>query len=81
MIPVDKQAHFYSGAALCFAIGLFFDPLWGFLAAMAAGIAKEAWDMSGHGTPDALDMMATIIGGIVAFIVFYLAGFVNLLEF
>ena len=37
--------------------------------------------MSGHGTPDALDMMATIIGGIVAFIVFYLAGFVNLLEF
>ena len=70
MIALDKQAHFFSGMALAFTVGLFSDPLWGFLAAMAAGIAKEAWDMSGRGTPDALDMMATLSGGIAAFVVF-----------
>lgn len=70
MIPIDKQAHFFSGMALAFTVGLFSDPLWGFLAAMAAGIAKEVWDMSGRGTPDALDMMATLGGGIAAFVVF-----------
>lgn len=77
MPDIDKQAHFFSGMALAFTVGLFSDPLWGFLAAMGAGIAKEAWDMSGRGTPDALDMMATIMGGITAFAVFYLAGFVS----
>ena len=70
MISLDKQAHFFSGMALAFTVGLFSDPLWGFLAAMAAGIAKEVWDMSGRGTPDALDMMATLGGGIAAFVVF-----------
>ena len=77
MPDIDKQAHFFSGMAIAFIIGLLTDPLWGFLAAMGAGIAKEAWDMSERGTPDALDMMATIMGGITAFAVFYLAGFVN----
>lgn len=69
-LPLDKQAHFFSGMALAFTVGLFFDPLWGVIAAMGAGIAKEVWDKAGHGTPDALDMMATIMGGIAAFVVF-----------
>ena len=74
-IPLDKQSHFYSGMALAFTVGLFSEPLWGFLAAMAAGILKEAWDMSGRGTPDALDMMATLGGGIAAFVVFYVEAY------
>ncbi len=70
MIPIDKQAHFYSGAALCFAVGILAAPFYGFLAAVAAGVAKEVWDKAGNGTPDALDMMATLGGGIAAFVVF-----------
>lgn len=76
MISLDKQAHFFSGMALAFTVGLFSDPLWGFLAAMAAGIAKEVWDMSGRGTPDALDMMATLSGGIAAFVMFKAAEYI-----
>ena len=59
--------------ALAFTVGLFFDPLWGVIAAMGAGIAKEAWDMSGRGTPDALDMLSTMLGGVAAFVVFQVA--------
>ena len=73
MIPIDKQAHFYSGAALCFAVGILTTPFYGFLAAVAAGVAKEVWDMSGRGTPDALDMLSTMLGGVAAFVVFQVA--------
>ena len=54
MIAVDKQAHFYSGAAPCFAVGILAAPFYGFLAAVAAGVAKEVWDKAGHGTPYAV---------------------------
>lgn len=73
MPDIDKQAHFFSGMVLAFTVGLFSDPLWGFLAAMSAGVAKEAWDMSGRGTPDALDMMSTITGGIAGFLLSFIA--------
>ena len=74
-IPLDKQAHFYSGMTLAFTVGLFNEPIWGFLAAMVVGILKEAWDMSNRGTPDALDMMAPLGGGIAAFVVFKAAEY------
>ena len=77
MIPIDKQAHFYSGAALCFAVGILTAPFYGFLAAAAVGVAKEVWDKAGHGTPDVLDMLATIGGGIAAFVVFAVSSFIN----
>ena len=70
MIPLDKQAHFYSGVALAFAIGILIDPMWGLIAAGLAGAAKEAWDRLGHGTPDWMDLAATISGGVAAFVVF-----------
>lgn len=69
-VPIDKQAHFYSGMALALTIGIFFSPFWGFLAAIVAGIAKEVWDKAGQGTPDAMDMVATMVGGVAAFAVF-----------
>ena len=69
-IPLDKQAHMFSGMALALTIGIFFSPFWGFFAAIVAGIAKEAWDKAGHGTPDAMDMIATMVGGVAAFVVF-----------
>ena len=63
MIPIDKQAHFYSGLALCLAVSLFFSPVVGLLASLAAAIAKEVWDSMGNGTLDPLDFLATAIGG------------------
>ena len=69
-LPLDKQAHFYFGAALCFAIGILIDPMWGLVAAGLAGAAKEIWDRLGNGTPDWMDLAATVLGGVVAFIVF-----------
>ncbi len=71
MPDIDKQAHFYSGMAVCFAVGLFTTPFIGMIVAIAAGMAKEAWDMGGHGTPDALDLIATSLGGFAAFLVFF----------
>lgn len=73
MPDIDKQAHFFFGMAICLSFALFTSPLIGFLVAMGAGIAKEAWDMSGRGTPDALDMMATIMGGIAGFLLSFIA--------
>ena len=33
------------------------------LVAGAVGAAKELWDRKGHGTPDWLDFIATLLGG------------------
>ncbi len=59
----DKWFHFLAGIAAAFTFALFFGMWVGMIAAIVVGIAKEAFDMDGRGTPDIADAMATIVGG------------------
>lgn len=38
---------------------------WGLLAVVVAAVGKELWDAQGHGTPDRVDALATVIGGVL----------------
>lgn len=70
MIPLDKQAHFFSGAFVFFTIA----PWDSFLAAgvcIAAAVFKEVYDLCNkeNHTPDLFDAVATILGGASAWII------------
>ena len=70
MVAMDKQAHFWWGWAIAATIyphGL----LIAVLIAAGMGAAKELWDREGHGTPDWLDFISTLGGGIVGALVCY----------
>ena len=65
-IPIDKQAHFFAGAAIASTIALYSgDAVWGLGACVVAAIGKELYDASGRGTPDVWDFVATALGGAV----------------
>lgn len=62
---IDKLVHFLGG----YFIASFFDPWTGFGVAFVAGILKEARDsITGKGTPESLDAIATALGGLVWFL-------------
>ena len=61
---MDKLAHFLAGvavAAFVFPFGL----IPAIILTVIAGLAKELWDMEGHGTPEMADFLATVAGGLV----------------
>lgn len=65
-LPIDKQAHFLAGAAIAATLALYTGlPLWGILACIVAGVGKELYDLTGRGTPDVMDALATIAGSVV----------------
>ena len=65
-MPKDKVLHFIVGFAIAFFGGLAFGPGFGFGLACLAGLAKEAYDkITGKGTPEGLDWLATCGGGSV----------------
>ena len=65
-IPIDKQAHFFAGAAIASTITLYGDnAMWGLGACVVAAIGKELYDATGRGTPDVWDAVATVLGGAV----------------
>ena len=64
MIAPDKIAHFLAGAAIAgLAVAYGASPAVGFQVAILAAVLKEAYDLTGRGTPEVLDALATIIGG------------------
>jgi hypothetical protein len=63
-IEPDKVAHFWAGLAIMLAVSLFGGWVIGLIAAVAAGLLKEAYDMTGRGTPDIWDAVATGLGGV-----------------
>lgn len=65
MPPLDKQAHFWAGAAIAASVALYTTPALGLVAAIFAAAAKELWDYAGHGTPDFNDFLATVAGSAV----------------
>lgn len=64
-MTLDKQAHFFAGAAMAATIALYVDPTLGLAAGILAGLAKEVVDRMGYGTPDAKDFIATALGACV----------------
>lgn len=62
---IDKVAHFLGG----YFVASFFDAWTGFCVAVGIGIAKEVRDkISGKGTPDSWDAIATAFGGLIWFL-------------
>jgi len=64
-LPIDKQAHFWAGAAIAASVTLYAGPLFGLAACVLAGAAKEVYDATGRGTPDVWDFVATVAGSVV----------------
>lgn len=64
MIALDKITHTIAGAAIAAAL-----MPWGVIPAMlaviVAAVGKEVWDAQGHGTPDRIDALVTVIGGVL----------------
>ena len=67
-MSLDKQAHFYAGLSTCLAISLFFGSVTGLVVSVCAGLVKEAYDSLGFGAVDKWDAVATIVGGLLGFI-------------
>ncbi len=64
-LPLDKQAHFWAGAAIAASVTLYTNPFLGLLACIVAGVGKELRDATGRGTPDVWDAVATVAGSVV----------------
>lgn len=63
-IPIDKIAHTLAGAAIAATL-LPWGVIPALLAVVIAAVGKEVWDAQGHGTPDRIDALATVIGGVL----------------
>lgn len=71
-MTIDKQAHFFAGAAIAASVALYADPLLGLAAGIIAGALKEVRDRAGFGTPDIWDFIATAAGAAVVVPAIYL---------
>ena len=70
-IPQDKKKHFVAGFAITAIVSLFFGYIIGVIVAViaAAAAGKELYDkVTGTGTPEVLDFVATIAGAAAAVI-------------
>lgn len=66
----DKQKHLLAGLALALSAGLLFCPRIGLAAAAVIGALKEiVWDwLLKKGTPEPLDFVATVAGGVIGYL-------------
>lgn len=64
-MTLDKQAHFFAGAAIAASVALYLGPMAGLAAGILAGALKEVRDRAGFGTPDIKDFIATAAGAAV----------------
>jgi len=63
MIPADKLLHILAGIAIAAAVAPF-GAAPAFCAVLIAAIGKEFYDRAGLGTPELLDAVATVAGGV-----------------
>lgn len=61
-MQLDKITHTIAGAAIAAAL-LPWGVIPALLAVIVAAVGKELWDAHGHGTPDLIDALVTILGG------------------
>ncbi len=66
----DKQLHFIVGFFIVLFGGMLFNLQIGLLLAIIAAIGKEVFDSFGFGTPEFLDIVATLIGAAAGTLVF-----------
>ncbi len=74
-MPRDKKLHIYAGLALSLVAGLFVSPHWGLIVAATVGALKEIiWDwLLKKGTPELLDFVATVLGGVLGAVILHAA--------
>ena len=60
----DKITHTLAGAAIAAAL-LPWGVIPALLAVIAVAVGKELWDAQGHGTPDRIDALVTVAGGVL----------------
>ena len=74
-IPKDKKLHLLAGLALAIITGLLFCPRIGLAAAAVIGALKEiVWDwLLKKGTPEFLDFVATVLGGVLGAVILHAA--------
>ena len=67
-VPLDKQAHFWTGSILGF-ISYFLIGCWALVAVALIALLKEVYDYKHpNHTADFLDWVATVLGGILGLI-------------
>ena len=68
-MPKDKQKHLLAGLALAIIAGLLICPRIGLATAAVIGALKEiVWDwLLKKGTPEFLDFVATVAGGVIGY--------------
>ena len=62
MMQLDKITHTLAGAAIAAAL-IPCGVIPALLAVVVAAVGKELWDAQGHGTPDHIDALVTVLGG------------------
>lgn len=60
----DKLAHFLAGIAVAALLAPFGCGL-AMVVTLLIAAGKEGWDSAGHGTPEGLDALATVLGGVL----------------
>lgn len=66
-IPQDKKQHFLAWFAITAITSLFFGYIVGVVVAILAAAGKEIYDkVTGKGTPELLDFVATVVGAVAA---------------
>ncbi len=66
-IAKDKKLHFLVGFAIAFFLNIYL--------VVIVALAKEVRDkVSKKGTPELLDFIYTVVGGILAYLILYLIG-------
>lgn len=66
-ISFDKAFHFLAGWAIAATFQSV--PLIAAALVAVAAIGKEIWDKRGHGTPELMDAVATLLGGVCGLVV------------
>lgn len=69
MKGIDKVYHLIAGFVIALVFGLI-NPTLGIIAASLAGVGKEVYDKYyKKSSPDPLDALATIVGGIIGLVI------------
>ncbi|WP_461366939.1 hypothetical protein [Candidatus Darwinibacter acetoxidans] len=75
ILQKDKLKHAIAGVALSIVAGLLYTPFWGLATAAVVGALKEIiWDwLLKKGTPELLDFVATVAGGVLGAVILHAA--------